>query len=411
MKKLIRKSSLLIALLVAAAAASAGAATCSVPSTGYPTIQSAVDDSTCTAVNVAAGTYLENVSINRAVVLNGAQAGQPISGRVSGGWSESTVIGANPTGSQPVFAIGASSVILDGFTVKTSVTTGAATGIQIRPGTDDAVVLNNFIDDIVTTDAAGRAQGIHIQNGTMNMNIGGNIIGDVTSSGTAAGILFGDDDATVGPQTSFLHDNTITNVTSADGGAAGVFCVKASPMICAFYFRNGRITNITGASWGHGVRFEAVDLHNPLVLETEFGGLSSASGDVVAISFNNVPLAYSAGCEGNLFNLADPIYGVKVTGANATLYPPPMSAGCNWWGNPDGPGPVAFGHGCKVSPDIRYAPWRVAPVFFDSSVCVGNNVPATEEQCKNGGWIVQVRADGSTFKSQGDCMQYVNNGH
>jgi hypothetical protein len=404
-----RKSSLLITLLVAAAAAKAGAATCSVP-TDYPTIQAAVDDLTCTTINVAPGIYPENVSVSRSVTLNGAEASHPTSGRVSGGPSESTVVGSNPTGGQPVFAISASGVTLDGFTMKNSVASGDATGVQIRPGSNDAVVLNNFIDGIETTAAAGRAQAIHIQNGSMNMNVGGNDMRNIASSGAASGILFGDSDSSVGPETSFLHDNTINGVTSAAGGAAGVFAVKVSPANTSFYFRNGHVTNVTGATWAHGVRVEAVDARNPLVIENEFSALTSANGDVVAISFINVPLAYSADASGNLFFLEAPAYGVMVTGANPVLYPGPMSAGCNWWGSPDGPGPVGFGHGCKVSPEVRYAPWRVSPVFFDPSVCVGNNVPMTEAQCKSGGWIVLVRADGSTFKSQGDCMQYVNNG-
>ena len=34
----------------------------------------------------------------------------------------------------------------------------------------------------------------------------------------------------------------------------------------------------------------------------------------------------------------------------------------------------------------------------------------TKDDCKNGGWMTQRRDDGSSFKSQGDCIQYVNNG-
>ena len=30
--------------------------------------------------------------------------------------------------------------------------------------------------------------------------------------------------------------------------------------------------------------------------------------------------------------------------------------------------------------------------------------------CKDGGWQSLVRSDGSTFKNQGDCIQYVNTG-
>ena len=37
-------------------------------------------------------------------------------------------------------------------------------------------------------------------------------------------------------------------------------------------------------------------------------------------------------------------------------------------------------------------------------------VAATKDDCKNGGWQNVRRSDGSTFKNQGDCIQYVNTG-
>ena len=49
------------------------------------------------------------------------------------------------------------------------------------------------------------------------------------------------------------------------------------------------------------------------------------------------------------------------------------------------------------------------------TVVVGNggapcNTPATVGECKNGGWMTHTRGDGSTFRNQGDCIQYVNTG-
>ena len=37
-------------------------------------------------------------------------------------------------------------------------------------------------------------------------------------------------------------------------------------------------------------------------------------------------------------------------------------------------------------------------------------VPTSKDQCKNGGWQLLFRADGTGFKNQGDCIQYVNTG-
>ena len=36
--------------------------------------------------------------------------------------------------------------------------------------------------------------------------------------------------------------------------------------------------------------------------------------------------------------------------------------------------------------------------------------PTSKDECKNGGWQTLTREDGSTFKNQGDCIQYVNTG-
>ena len=35
---------------------------------------------------------------------------------------------------------------------------------------------------------------------------------------------------------------------------------------------------------------------------------------------------------------------------------------------------------------------------------------SSKDDCKDGGWMEARRADGSSFKNQGDCVQYVNTG-
>jgi hypothetical protein len=37
-------------------------------------------------------------------------------------------------------------------------------------------------------------------------------------------------------------------------------------------------------------------------------------------------------------------------------------------------------------------------------------VATKKDECKKGGWADMTRADGTTFKNQGDCIQYVNTG-
>ena len=91
--------------LAALGASVAHAATgCNVPSTAYPTIQAAVNDAACATINVAAGTYYENVSISRDVTLRGA--GQ-----------DKTIVDGGGTGT--VFTInGGNTVTLKGVTIR-----------------------------------------------------------------------------------------------------------------------------------------------------------------------------------------------------------------------------------------------------------------------------------------------------
>lgn len=48
------------------------------------------------------------------------------------------------------------------------------------------------------------------------------------------------------------------------------------------------------------------------------------------------------------------------------------------------------------------------PAFRIAALTI--NVPANADSCKKDGWQTKTRADGSTFKNQGDCIQYVNTG-
>jgi hypothetical protein len=49
-------------------------------------------------------------------------------------------------------------------------------------------------------------------------------------------------------------------------------------------------------------------------------------------------------------------------------------------------------------------------ISINNQVIGGPNTPASKDACKNGGWMNLQRANGSSFKNQGDCIQYVNTG-
>jgi hypothetical protein len=49
-----------------------------------------------------------------------------------------------------------------------------------------------------------------------------------------------------------------------------------------------------------------------------------------------------------------------------------------------------------------------AGAFEVNTVCA--HPPVNKDQCKNNGWQTFSRPDGTPFKNQGDCIQYVNTG-
>jgi hypothetical protein len=87
-----------------------------------------------------------------------------------------------------------------------------------------------------------------------------------------------------------------------------------------------------------------------------------------------------------------------------------LDAECNWWGATNGPGPVGPGSGDKVSTGVDYAPWLTAPAPGGPCNGVPPNPPPSKDACKNGGWMTFTDAQARPFKNQGDCVSYVATG-
>ena len=65
--------------------------------------------------------------------------------------------------------------------------------------------------------------------------------------------------------------------------------------------------------------------------------------------------------------------------------------------------------------DVRLlvsGPGQVGTFYFDDFRFIAPlSVPASKDDCKDGGWQHLVRSDGSSFRNQGACVSYVNTGH
>lgn len=95
---------------------------------------------------------------------------------------------------------------------------------------------------------------------------------------------------------------------------------------------------------------------------------------------------------------------------------------CTIWSNLNGTTPLASSWAALVTayPTLRVAssvPFVIADepgIWTVSNVQLGQgdatNVAKAKDKCKKGGWADLSRADGSSFKNQGDCIQYVNTG-
>jgi hypothetical protein len=383
------------------------AAPCAVPSGSYPTIQSAASDPGCTQINVAAGAYNETVNVNFSTTISGAQAGNnDFITRNANPAGESTVNGSNPTASVGAFNVNAANVTIDGFTVKHTVTSGAAMGITVGSGGNGAAILNNIIDTIVTPDTGGQgtAQAVYLLAGPDNVNIENNEMKNIQSNRSAKGVLVGDNGTTTPSLNLQIKDNSIHDVTSTTRGAYGISVANVNPGTANLKVLNNNISYLTGGGWVHAVGLEG-DTPSAVVNGNSISNVSSPGPDVVAVWFESNPSFNTAVVKFNNLDVSPAYYGIAVqpsipgTGS--------VDGTCNWWGAPNGPGPVGSGAGSRVSPRVKYSPWSTAP---EPNGNCGGMQATNKDQCKDGGWQFLFRANGTGFKNQGDCIQYVNTG-
>ncbi|HKR00345.1 MAG TPA: thrombospondin type 3 repeat-containing protein [Pyrinomonadaceae bacterium] len=347
---------------------------CSVPG-DYASIQAAVNDPGCLQINVAAGGYTENVVVNRAVVLNGAQAGNPVSGRTFGNAAESTLTGQ--------ITVQAAGVTIDGFS---QTNPGQGFGVLIKTAGSNTVIKNNIIDTIgspTSTDFEG-AQAIYLENGPDNVSILDNIMRNIqTLQRSAKGVLIGDSGSADPSLNILIKGNSISNVQSGWRGAYGIQAnngASTAPAATGFTtvtIQNNTISNLAGGvnpdplnpnrGWAHAIGLEG-DTPNVVVTGNSISNVVDAnptpSADAIAVLFEDNP-SFSTG-QVNNNNFTSVEFGIAVSPA---LVGTPVNGTCNWWGSASGPGPVGPGTGAKVSPNVNYTPWLTSSA--PGGQCVG----------------------------------------
>jgi len=353
------------------------------PAGDYTTIQDAVNDPACTTINVAPGTYNEQVQISRPLTLNGAQHG--IDARTRVPTSESII--NNSCGPVQIFA---DSVVLDGFTIQgsTDLDPCYVAGIYTNPGSHNSDVggyqiLNNIIQNNIIgieMDNTGALQAKVQQNLIQNNNA--NDIGP--DNGTGIDTNFGLNNAVIDSNKFVGHIGSGIDAVNAGGSnitysnnefdsnrrAIGLFNVTSS------IITGNNIHNSTSPDNTADIRI--------------FGGVSNLS-ITCNILANGAGRAIRINDAGFLL-VPDPNSSIAINNNNISGYPTgleenlggytggfnSLDATHNWWGSSTGP-TIASNPGGSgeliIDEDgvVKYSPFLTSP-----STCV-----PVIDQCPN----------------------------
>ncbi len=342
------------------AGATPGGPTCNVP-VDYATIQEAVDVPGCTTIKVAAGSYTENVTINRTLTLKGAKANVDVDSRTFGVASESKVAG--------LITVNGPSVNINGFSLTNP---NQGLGVIVKTAGSGSVISNNIIDTVGGPTYNDNSVGVYLETGPDNVKVDGNKISNIQSGslGSAQGILVGD--STSGnPSTGIrITDNSITNLTSGAKGAYGIQLnngARLDPTATGYTtakIKGNTIKTLTG-NWAHGIGLEG-DTPNVEVTKNVISGLVDSNpvgfNDAVAVTLQDNIFFFTADINRNSLAVGATAFGIGVQPALTTLYPTlEVDGSCNYWGAQNGPGPglgsVGTGSGSLVSTGVDYSPW------------------------------------------------------
>ncbi|HET6251784.1 MAG TPA: NPCBM/NEW2 domain-containing protein [Tepidisphaeraceae bacterium] len=348
--------------------------------TVYSTIQAAVNAAAPGAViNVDAGSYAEEVTVNKPLTLRGAQAGIDArsSGRGTAG-KESTVTGVSVSGGiSAAFDITSSDVTLDGFTVQgetngSNIAAGA--GIAMAPNIAGAHILNNIVQNNVSglflsnnsaTDQAliqhnlfqnnnnagvnggrgiytdGSIFGTVITNVDINANTFTNNHGSSGTTGAEAAIAF--EAQTPGKQ---FNINVTNNIFTSNGKAVLFFDTNN------LLFQGNTVTNHSDPSGT--VRFEGGDTNVSILnntIQNNNGGGVVIDGKAVPYDSSNFTIEFN-----NFANNSKGPGDKNSVVADDTNYDGPLVATNNWWNSASGPGGDGPGTGDTIYGNGHYTP-------------------------------------------------------
>jgi hypothetical protein len=328
----------------------ADAATCAVGSSEtYTTIQAAVADTNCTTIDVDAGNYSGTVTVNRALMLNGANAGVIPNTGTRG--AESIISGA------PSILIDAPNAFVDGFTIN-GPSSEPSSGYGITVKDNGAVIKNNIISGIVGT--TGTAQAVSVYRGPDGVVLADNLIEDVSSPNSTKGVFIEDSvsaDPSIGVS---VKDNSIKNIHSDDRGAHGILLNNGNANTPNAYLLidNNNISGLRSDNgWVHAIGIEA-NAPNVAVTGNSFGDLdANGNPDDIAVWFEGEGSSYATSkVNRNSFDFTSDsgVLGIAVGFSSGDS----VDGTCNYWGSATGPSGAGLRKGALVGPLVTFSPWE-----------------------------------------------------
>jgi hypothetical protein len=369
------------------------------------TIQYAISQSVAgDTINVAAGTYNEQVQINKTLTLKGAQAGVDARTRIP--TNESII--DNACGPVQIMA---DNVVLDGFTVQGSTLSDPCflSGIWTNPGYSGTQGGHQILNNIVQNNISGIELDSTCVNPTLvQFNLIQNNSNPGPGSGNGIQTNFGLCNATI-DKNKFSGDTSSSVLINAGPGGGNNLAVTNNELVAGTPERIVFV-GVTNSAINFNTSIGSTALNGPI----RFAGTNSNITINSNVLRNGVRGIKVDGTNTNITAHLNCIEGNTVAGLDVTAgaYSGTLNAENNWWGSASGP-TIASNPGgtgdAIIDPSgvVDYTPFLTSSA---GTPCAPPPVgpPTNKDQCKNGGW--QTFNTPRTFKNQGDCIQYVNTG-
>lgn len=308
-------------------------------------------------VNVAAGTFAENLTITQTVMLRGAQAG--VDARTRPGTPASESILTNGV------YVAANNVIIDGFTVQGADGVGdLGPGIYLPGNTSGHQVLNNIIQ--------GNVFGLYLNNsGAAQTVVRHNLVRNNNLPGAASGDGIYSDQGLVNV---LIDQNTVTGQTISAIDLSSLTASQSGIMISNNSLTGGRgmiIIRTTAST----IRNNTIRGTNParagIVIYGGVNGLTITSNTFTGSAGYALTTVNNLGAGNANQNIALHFNRIAGNGGGLSIanYGGTLNAENNWWGCNAGPGQA----GCNgIGGPVDANPWLVLRITAaPNSIFVG----------------------------------------